>query len=88
VKIEDLLRDEALRRHEFPVTADKIFLAHAGVSPLPRCVAEAMQEYLGAAARGDQEAVFPRGRALETRRLDGNLLRKWSAPVGFVVSTA
>lgn len=88
MKIEDLLRDEALRRHEFPVTADKIFLAHAGVSPLPRCVAEAMREYLGAAARGDQEAVFPRGRMLETRKLAAELLGCTAPEIALVGPTA
>ena len=45
--ISSLLRDEALRRREFPVCEDKVFLAHAGVSPLPRRVAEAMKQYRG-----------------------------------------
>src|ERR1043166_4827294 len=30
----ELLSNEELRRHEFPVVASKIFLAHAGVCPL------------------------------------------------------
>ncbi len=38
---EALWRNEATRRREFPVCAEKIFLAHAAVCPLPRAVAEA-----------------------------------------------
>ena len=37
-----LLRDETLRRHEFPVCAQKVFLAHAAVCPLPRRAADAV----------------------------------------------
>lgn len=43
--LESLLADEALRRREFPVIADNLFLAHAGVTVLPRRVAAAMQEH-------------------------------------------
>jgi len=88
VKIEDLLRDEARRRHEFPVTAEKVFLAHAGVSPLPRCVAETMRDYLAAAARGDPEACFPRGRMRETRQLAAALLGGTAQEIALVGPTA
>ena len=43
--LAEILSNEELRRHEFPVTRDKIFLAHAAVCPLPRRVAEAMRDY-------------------------------------------
>ncbi|MBV9127343.1 MAG: hypothetical protein JO117_04580, partial [Verrucomicrobia bacterium] len=38
---ETLWTDEPTRRREFPVCAEKIFLAHAAVTALPRAVAEA-----------------------------------------------
>lgn len=53
--LAEILSDDTLRRREFPVTASKIFLAHAGVSPLPQRVAEAVTEYLSAARQEDQE---------------------------------
>ncbi len=37
-----LLRDEELRQREFPVCAQKTFLAHAAVCPLPRVAADAV----------------------------------------------
>ncbi len=43
--LPDLLADEALRRHEFPVCADRIFLAHAAVAATPRRVAEAQADF-------------------------------------------
>lgn len=35
--------DEALRRREFPITCARTFLAHAGVTALPRCASAALQ---------------------------------------------
>jgi hypothetical protein len=40
VILTDILSDEALRQHEFPVSRDKTFLGHAGVCPLPQRVEE------------------------------------------------
>lgn len=71
---ESLERDEELRLREFPVARKKIFLAHAGVCPLPHCVAGAMQEYLEQAQTGDQEKTFYESRILETRGLAARLL--------------
>jgi cysteine desulfurase/selenocysteine lyase len=73
--ISEILSNEDLRRHEFPVTRDKIFLAHAGVCPLPRRVAEAIAEYAREAATGDQEkfvwpAILDKGRKLAARLLN------------------
>ena len=69
-----LERDEELRLREFPVARNKIFLAHAGVCPLPACVAKAMQAYLDQAQTGDQEKTFYAARILETRQLAAKLL--------------
>ena len=37
-----LLRDEAARRHAFPICGQKTFFAHAAVCPLPRVAADAL----------------------------------------------
>jgi selenocysteine lyase/cysteine desulfurase len=73
--LEEILTNEELRRHEFPVARDKIFLAHAGVCPLPRRVTAAMHEYMERAARDDQEEAFPEGRFREARGAAAQLLR-------------
>jgi selenocysteine lyase/cysteine desulfurase len=49
------LQDEAQRRMLFPVTGRQIFLAHAGVAPLPGPVAEAIRQEASEASMGDQE---------------------------------
>ena len=72
--IQELQGNETIRRREFPVVAEKIYLAHAAVSPLPACVAGAMADYLAAATADSQEgAAGPRVKE-ETRCLAAELL--------------
>lgn len=75
MKLTQILVNEDLRQAEFPVVRNKVFLAHAGVCPLPRRVAQAITTYTGEAACGDQETfVFPKlvddGRKLASRLLN------------------
>lgn len=72
--ISEVLSNEELRHREFPVTRDKVFLAHAGDCPLPRRVAEAVSTYATQCTTGDQEKfVYPmmleKGRALASQML-------------------
>jgi selenocysteine lyase/cysteine desulfurase len=72
--LSEILANEELRRHEFPVAKDKIFLSHAADCPLPRRVAEAVSKYASDSSTGDQEkfaypAVLERGRKLAAQLL-------------------
>jgi selenocysteine lyase/cysteine desulfurase len=71
--LPELSANEELRRHEFPVVRDKIFLGHAGVCPLPRRVAEAIAECARQGTAGDQEA-FMLHRLEDARRIAAQLL--------------
>lgn len=86
--IAELLANEELRQHEFPVTREKIFLAHAGDCPLPRRVADAITEYTRGATTGDQETyVYPR--IIESgRKLGARLLNSKPEEVAFVGPTS
>jgi len=53
--IKDLHADTPLRETIFPVTKHSIFMAHAGVAPIPACAAEAIREMAEIASTGDQE---------------------------------
>ncbi len=86
--LSEILNSEELRQHEFPVTREKIFLAHAADCPLPRRVAEAISKYALQSSTGDQEKfVFPavaeRGRALASQ-----LLKCQANEVAFVGPTS
>ncbi|SVD20400.1 uncharacterized protein METZ01_LOCUS373254, partial [marine metagenome] len=58
MKLPGLQNNEALRQREFPVCAGKVYLAHAGVSPLPARVTQAIHEAASSAGLDDQEVGF------------------------------
>lgn len=72
--IEEIHNNEALRRQQFPVADKEIFLANAAVCPLPKCVAEAMSDYVNRATQGDQELIFTPALFGEIRRLAAEIL--------------
>lgn len=71
--IAEILGNEELRRREFPVAREKIFLGHAGVCPLPRRVADAIADCAAKSTLGDQEE-FMLARLDEARKLGAQLL--------------
>jgi selenocysteine lyase/cysteine desulfurase len=85
--ISEILSNEELRRREFPVSAEKIFLAHAGVCPLPRRVADAMTDCAAKSTLGDQEE-FMLGRIGEVRKLGGRLLNCQPEEIALVGPTS
>lgn len=88
MNLSELLSNEELRRHEFPVTRQKIFLAHAGVCPLPRRVAEAVRDYATSCTGDDQETVFPGARVQGTRQLAARLLQAQPEEIALVGPTS
>src|SRR2546429_4718604 len=86
--LSELLSNEELRRHEFPVAREKIFLAHAGVCPLPRRVSDAVREYAGSCTQGDQETLLPALQLRHSRELAGRLLNARPEQIAFVCPTS
>ncbi len=86
--IADLFASEDLRQYEFPVARQKVFLAHAGVCPLPRRVAEAMGHYLTQITGDDQEEALPASFFLETRALAARLLHAQAEEIALVGPTS
>jgi len=86
--LNEILSDEGLRRREFPVTEKKIYLAHAGDSPLPRCVADAVSDYVRLATTNDQERfVYPQI-LTDGRKLISGFLNCQPEEVAFVGPTS
>jgi selenocysteine lyase/cysteine desulfurase len=85
--ISELHADEALRQHEFPVAKDSIFLAHAGVCPLPRRAAEAISALALQSTRGDQESLMP-GFQDRSRQLAASLLQAQPEEIALVGPTS
>jgi cysteine desulfurase / selenocysteine lyase len=85
--LNEILTNEEMRRHEFPVAREKIFLGHAGVCPLPRRVADAITECARQATLGDQEA-FVLHRLDDARKLAAQLLNCSAGEVALVGPTS
>jgi cysteine desulfurase / selenocysteine lyase len=86
--LPEILANEELRRQEFPVTRDKIFLAHAGVCPLPRRITDAIADYAREAGTGDQEQFIYPGVLNDGRKLAAQLLHCQPEEVAFVGPTS
>jgi selenocysteine lyase/cysteine desulfurase len=86
--LAELLSDEELRRYEFPVARERIFLAHAGVCPLPRRVSDAVSAYAGSCTQGDQETLVTGVQIRESRQLAARLLKAQPEEIAFVGPTS
>jgi selenocysteine lyase/cysteine desulfurase len=86
--LAEILSNEELRHHEFPVTRNHIFLGHAGVSALPRRVSEAVREYALQSTLGDQELLAPSFQIQKTRALAAQLIHAQPEEVAFVGPTS
>src|ERR1043166_6674853 len=86
--VQELQSNEELRRHEFPVTKNKIYLAHAGVCPLPRRVADAVARYAGDCTLADQETLLPARQIPRARELAAALLEAQPEEIAFVGPTS
>jgi len=86
--LAEVLGNEELRRHEFPVVRDKIFLAHGGDCPLPRRVSEAISNYARKCTTGDQEAIIYPMILDQGRKLATQLLNCQPEEVAFVGPTS
>jgi cysteine desulfurase/selenocysteine lyase len=69
-----LWSDDSLRQHEFPVTRDRIFMAHAAVTALPRAAADAMREYLDHGTGDSQENPWSNAQIREARDAAARLI--------------
>jgi cysteine desulfurase/selenocysteine lyase len=85
--IAEILSNEDLRHREFPVAREKIFLAHAGVCPLPRRVADAMASCVTKSTLGDQEE-FMLSQLTLARKLGAQLLNCQPEEVALVGPTS
>ena len=87
MNLAEILSNEELRQHEFPVAKNKVFLGHAGVCALPRRVAQAMIDCAGDATLGDQEE-FVMHRIADARIAGAKLLNCQPDEVSLVGPTS
>jgi cysteine desulfurase/selenocysteine lyase len=84
----DSLADEAIRRREFPVVSEKIYLAHAAVCPLPACVVAAISAYLQQVGRGGQFDYLHATAEKDGRTLAAEMIGALPEEIAFVPSTS
>ncbi len=87
MNLAELLTSEELRQREFPVAHTKTFLAHAGVCPLPRRVAEAIARCAAEGSTDDQEKSLAR-LLFDTRELSAKLIGAHADEIAFVGPTS
>lgn len=86
--LDALLSDEALRQQEFPVIKDSLFLAHAGVTILPRRVTRTMQEYLEQCCLRMQEYPEAWKAVNETRVIAAELIGAKASEIALIGPTS
>jgi selenocysteine lyase/cysteine desulfurase len=86
--IPEILSSEDLRRHEFPVVARKVFLAHAAVCPLPYRVGEAMAHAALNGTMDDQEVAVGWENVTEGRARAARLIGAQPEEIAFVGPTS
>ncbi len=88
MQIHEILANEELRKHEFPVVRNQVFLAHAGDCPLPRRVATAVSEFAQQAAGSSQEAALAPQLIEATRESAAKLLNCHAEEIALVGPTS
>lgn len=79
---------ESARLEEFPVARDHIFMAHAGVTILPRRVARAMQQYVEQSCVQHQEFAEAYQAVKETRQIAGSLIGAEASEISLIGPTS
>jgi len=88
MNITSLLKSTSQRHREFPITTQKVFLAHAATSPLPRRVSSVIQDYVQCAASQGQWGYLYTEIEKETRKYTAGLLGADEREIAFVSSTS
>ncbi|NUM56503.1 MAG: aminotransferase class V-fold PLP-dependent enzyme [Candidatus Hydrogenedentes bacterium] len=74
MQLNDIVENESLRREAFPVAAERIFMAHAGVCPLPKVAVDAMNAFCARGSSGPQENAWSNGQVLRARQVAARLI--------------
>lgn len=88
LSLSEILANEELRRAEFPVCRERVFLAHAAVCPLPRRVADAVASYARAATLDDQERPVLASLVRDTRAAAARLVGSQPDEIALVGPTS
>ncbi len=88
MNINEVLRDEPARQYHFPVSAERVFLAHAGVTALPRAATGAIAEFLAEGSADAQENERHAEMVRRARGLAAKLLGAQSREIALIGPTS
>jgi selenocysteine lyase/cysteine desulfurase len=88
IELKTLLENPEQRIHEFPITATKIFMAHAAMSPFSRRTAKAINEYVNRVANEGQWEYLYADAETGARRYASEMLGAEPNEIAFVSSTS
>lgn len=86
--ISEILTNEELRQKMFPVAGKRIFLGHAGVSPLPAAAVEGICAFADAGSKNQQEAGRAWASIDQCRAAFGRLLGAEAEEIALLGPTA
>jgi selenocysteine lyase/cysteine desulfurase len=88
MNLKHILDNPTLRNKEFPITANKIFMAHAAMSPFPQRTADAITDYVKRVCLEGQWEYLYADIETETRKYAADLLGAQTEEIAFVSSTS
>lgn len=86
--LDHVLANDSIRHDWFPVTRHRIFLGHAGVSPIPRVAVECLQRGAQAAGEDQQEAGDFIGRVEAVREAGAALIGAHKSEIALLGPTS
>lgn len=86
--LDHVIANDSIRHDWFPVTRNRIFLAHAGVSPIPRVAVECLQRGAQAASEDQQEAGDFIGRVEAVRQSGASLIGAHKSEIALLGPTS
>ena len=86
--IESLVLNEAARREAFPVCKEQIFMAHAGVTVLPRAVADAVIDYTRGCCEHHQEFGDVLAKVNECRQVSADFIGAEASEIALLGPTS
>ena len=88
MRVVEIVEDETLRRELFPIARERVFMAHAGVCPLPQAAVDAMNEFCARGSAGPQENAWSNGRVLRARQVAAEMLGAHADEIALLGPTA
>ncbi|MEM9444538.1 MAG: aminotransferase class V-fold PLP-dependent enzyme [Verrucomicrobiota bacterium] len=88
MQIEQIISNEKLRQELFPICTERVFLAHAGVTALPQCSAEAMKAFSYEGSLQQQEHAGVWKDMFHTRQEAATLLSAEESEIALLGPTA